>query len=570
MKRTTKLLALLLSMLMIVLSMPFAISAADTITLSKDKVIITRPINPIKREDLMNGAADDSFSIYAVSDTEIVTENGDYHLELGVDYTGDETVNFDWLRCDENGNIPDYRTDVYLGNKSYLDWYIPLENQTDYIKGVVTINKVSKQIVFKVTYTPKDNYEEEIIPDTIYNLVPVGDLDVRVYDCTVPVTLRAEVEYDGEAYADYQWYRCDAEGNPLMEVNYGMPISWSDSVVIDDITYDEMMIPRYYRCNAMIGNTVKSLLYTVMLLPMGITEGEDPWTADFNLAAVGDQEKTIYDPNETIIFKAEIEGMGNANALFRWFYGTDDGMLQNTICKSDTLVINGIDPEDMMIPQYYKCVAILDGVEKELTFTAMLAPMGIEFEEDESVPEFKDVKTGEWYFDYVVAAQRMGLINGKTANSYAPMDEMTVSEAVKLAVCMHILYNGGDPNKDIGIGKDVWYSTYMEYAVKHGITDSDMSSRATEKITRLEYVYIFSKALPRKTYLTVADVYVGKIPDLRKCVTKQEQAAYLFYRAGIIRGTDAKGTFNPGGYITRAEVATILIRMMDPSYRGMK
>ena len=182
MKRTTKLLALLLSMLMIVLSMPFAISAADTITLSKDKVIITRPINPIKREDLMNGAADDSFSIYAVSDTEIVTENGDYHLELGVDYTGDETVNFDWLRCDENGNIPEYRTDVYLGNKSYLDWYIPLENQTDYIKGVVSINKVSKQIVFKVTYTPKDNYEEEIIPDTIYNLVPVGDLDVRVYD----------------------------------------------------------------------------------------------------------------------------------------------------------------------------------------------------------------------------------------------------------------------------------------------------------------------------------------------------------------------------------------------------
>ena len=141
-------------------------------------------------------------------------------------------------------------------------------------------------------------------------------------------------------------------------------------------------------------------------------------------------------------------------------------------------------------------------------------------------------------------------------------------EAVKLAVCMNILYNGGDPNRDIAIGKDVWYSTYMEYAEKHGITDGNLSNRATEKITRMEYVYIFSKALPQKTFLNIKDVFVGRIPDVRTMKTAQEQAVYLFYRAGIIKGTDAKGTFNANGYITRGEVATILVRMMDPTTRG--
>ena len=135
---------------------------------------------------------------------------------------------------------------------------------------------------------------------------------------------------------------------------------------------------------------------------------------------------------------------------------------------------------------------------------------------------------------------------------------------------MNILYNGGDPNTDISVGKDVWYSTYMNYALEHGIIDNDLSSRQGETITRSEYVYIFSKALPAEAFEEINTISVGSIPDVPKGNTAEEKAIYKFYRAGIVLGTDEKGTFKPNSNISRAEVATILVRMMDTSYRVKK
>ena len=62
---------------------------------------------------------------------------------------------------------------------------------------------------------------------------------------------------------------------------------------------------------------------------------------------------------------------------------------------------------------------------------------------------------------------------------------------------------------------------------------------------------------------------VGDIPDVKNCNTKYEQAIYKFYRAGIVIGNNA-GEFMPDNTISRAEVATILVRMMDSSFRSKK
>jgi len=181
---------------------------------------------------------------------------------------------------------------------------------------------------------------------------------------------------------------------------------------------------------------------------------------------------------------------------------------------------------------------------------------------------FSDVPTGEWYYSSVKAAYEMGLINGKGDGTvYKPNDNMTVAEAVKLAACMNILYHGGDPTTDIKNGTDVWYSTYMKYALDNGIIAKDLSARGNEKISRREYVFIFSKALPLEAFAKKNDIPEGSIPDIPGMSTSEDIAIYTFYRAGILNGSDAKGTFNPTGNIKRSEVAAILIRMMDPSYR---
>lgn len=202
----------------------------------------------------------------------------------------------------------------------------------------------------------------------------------------------------------------------------------------------------------------------------------------------------------------------------------------------------------------------IDKTDKEDNVNNNVKPVSYKF-------PFTDVPSKQWYYESVKSAHKMGLINGKTATIYAPDDNMTYAEAVKLAVCMNILYNGGDPRTDISMGTDLWYSTYMKYALENGIIDDDLTLKADEKIVRKEYAYIFSKALPEKAFAAKNNIPSGSIPDVKEEKLAQDKAVYLLYRAGVLGGNDAKGTFNPSANIKRSEVAAILIRMMDASTR---
>lgn len=67
-----------------------------------------------------------------------------------------------------------------------------------------------------------------------------------------------------------------------------------------------------------------------------------------------------------------------------------------------------------------------------LAFALLL--QGIVFADD--LP-FIDVSPDTWYYADVKTAFESGLINGRSATLFAPDDNMTYAEAVKLAACMH-------------------------------------------------------------------------------------------------------------------------------------
>ena len=52
-----------------------------------------------------------------------------------------------------------------------------------------------------------------------------------------------------------------------------------------------------------------------------------------------------------------------------------------------------------------------------------------------------------------------------------------------------------------------------------------------------------------------------------KATDKFAAEIYEFYRAGILTGSDAKGTFHSASTIKRSEAAAILNRMFDASTR---
>lgn len=182
--------------------------------------------------------------------------------------------------------------------------------------------------------------------------------------------------------------------------------------------------------------------------------------------------------------------------------------------------------------------------------------------------QFTDVPSTAWYYKDVQKAVQTGLVNGKTPTTYAPNDELTYAEAVKLAACMYKYADEGGTSFPQG---SPWYQPYVDYAKAKGIITMDYSW--TTPATRAAYMDIFSRALPEKPKTaglkgltpinTVAD---GAVPDVPMS-HPQAAAIYTLYRAGIVQGNDKQYRCLPGSTIKRSEVAAILTRMIDPASR---
>ncbi len=184
---------------------------------------------------------------------------------------------------------------------------------------------------------------------------------------------------------------------------------------------------------------------------------------------------------------------------------------------------------------------------------------------DSQLP-FTDVPETAWYYDSVLEAWENDLIDGMTETEFRPNETLTVAQAVKLAAALHQMNRTGAVTLTNGAGD--WYSTYVDYAVTNGVIEESYrnytKAQMNAPITRGEFVHIFHGAMDNYTAInTVAD---GRIPDV-KTADKYGAEIYTFYRAGILNGSDARGTFHPTTSIKRSEVAAILIRMYDTTAR---
>ena len=174
---------------------------------------------------------------------------------------------------------------------------------------------------------------------------------------------------------------------------------------------------------------------------------------------------------------------------------------------------------------------------------------------------FRDVPSDAWYYKDVANAYESGMINGRDGTHFAPDANLTYAEAVKLAACMSQLYFNGFV--DLG-GSDPWYQDYVDYCRDQYIISKDYPW--DRNATRAGYVEIFAHALPDAALQPRNDIPDGTIPDV-SISHPQAEEIYQLYRAGVLTGSDANGTFNPNANIKRCEVAAILTRMMDESAR---
>jgi|GEM_PF-1673538 len=178
---------------------------------------------------------------------------------------------------------------------------------------------------------------------------------------------------------------------------------------------------------------------------------------------------------------------------------------------------------------------------------------------------FTDVDESKWYgFDgqkVIATVYEYGLMKGSGATTFNPLGNVTLAEAVAMAARVHKIYLTGD---DTFIQGSPWYQVYIDYALANGIIQGGDFSDYTKVATRAQMAYIFANSLPI-TELTPQNT-VNSLPDVGSG-TPYQAAIIALYKAGVLSGSDAAGTFKPFDPISRAEAAAIISRIAIESLR---
>ena len=176
---------------------------------------------------------------------------------------------------------------------------------------------------------------------------------------------------------------------------------------------------------------------------------------------------------------------------------------------------------------------------------------------------FTDVPASTWYTENVKTAYELGLMKGTSSVAFSPDGNITVGSAIALACRLHSIYETGGANFIQG---NPWYQVYVDYALKNGIITQGQFTNYDAVATRRQFAAILAKALPEEALEEKNTVEDGTIPDLAAGSANYDDI-YLLYRAGILTGSDSKGTFQPETTITRSSVAAIVSRMANPALR---
>jgi hypothetical protein len=172
--------------------------------------------------------------------------------------------------------------------------------------------------------------------------------------------------------------------------------------------------------------------------------------------------------------------------------------------------------------------------------------------------------TKPWYNGTIKNAYEYGLIAGVGNEKYDPSGNLTVAQAITIAGRIHSIYKYGTLNNFSGYTGETWYDGPVQYAKQEGLISSEFDSTLNNNISRSDMVYIWHEILQSKDLselnqvISLPDVGTSSVAEIR---------IHTLYRAGILSGVDALGTFNPNTNITRAEAAAIFSRIVDVNQR---
>lgn len=176
--------------------------------------------------------------------------------------------------------------------------------------------------------------------------------------------------------------------------------------------------------------------------------------------------------------------------------------------------------------------------------------------------QFSDVPAGIWCSENVKSAYEFGIMKGRSEDYFDVDGSLTVAETLAMACRIHRGYAGGSLPAEAGSG--VWYEPYVEYAKEHGMLWDYVSYDSP--VSRADFAAIMDSALAGVRLPVISSIEDGAIPDVPEGASCRD-AVYRLYGAGILTGSDSRGSFLPDSSIKRGEAAALVSRIADPGLR---
>lgn len=182
--------------------------------------------------------------------------------------------------------------------------------------------------------------------------------------------------------------------------------------------------------------------------------------------------------------------------------------------------------------------------------------------EEVSVPHFKDV-TG-WAEEYINQLVEKGIAKGRSEEYFYPNEAITRAEFITLLARIENVETASETVSFEDVEKDSWYSDAVAWAFSQELIKGDGKYFYPNKnITREDMAVILARYIESKNLgSTETNSIVFKDADTFSDYAKE--AVEKLGAIGIVSG-DQKQAFNPKNTATRAEIAKVLIMVINLS-----
>ena len=174
---------------------------------------------------------------------------------------------------------------------------------------------------------------------------------------------------------------------------------------------------------------------------------------------------------------------------------------------------------------------------------------------------FFDIPDDAWSLPYISSCYEMGLMLGQEKGRFVPDGTLSLAEGITAAARVHSLWRGDASEFPSGA---CWYSGAVGYALNAGLFSDGEFPDYEALATRAQLAGLLAKALPESDLSPINNITA--LPDV-SAETPYSDSIFRLYNAGVLTGSDKFGTFSPNAFISRAELAAILCRLVLPETR---